>query len=78
IWFKKLIMQILLFNHIDASTFKIEGNIYTILKAKWLFQNSTNDDLHQNLKNFLGVCEMHKQNNMSEEAIPQRSSSSLA
>ncbi|XP_019240488.1 PREDICTED: uncharacterized protein LOC109220470 [Nicotiana attenuata] len=43
-----------------------------MLKAEGFFMNSTDDDPTQHLRNFLGVCAMHKQNNVSDDALRLR------
>ncbi|XP_019246263.1 PREDICTED: uncharacterized protein LOC109225910 [Nicotiana attenuata] len=43
-----------------------------MLKAEGFFRNSTDDDPTQHLRNFLGVCAMHKQNNVSDDALRLR------
>ncbi|MCD7458972.1 hypothetical protein HAX54_039723 [Datura stramonium] len=49
--------------HIDYATFKIDGSIYTMLKA---------DGPTLALEDFLEVCNMHKQNNVSNDTIRLR------
>ncbi|XP_019246405.1 PREDICTED: uncharacterized protein LOC109226056 [Nicotiana attenuata] len=43
-----------------------------MLKAEGVFRNSSNDDPKQHLRNFLGVCAMHKQNNVTADALRLR------
>ncbi|XP_019258410.1 PREDICTED: uncharacterized protein LOC109236669 [Nicotiana attenuata] len=57
---------------VDAATFKVEHGLILMLKAEGFFRNSTDDDLTQHLRNFLGVCAMHKQNNVSDGALRLR------
>ncbi|MCE3052299.1 hypothetical protein HAX54_052155, partial [Datura stramonium] len=45
---------------VNASSFKIEESIYTMLKVEGQFNNSTNNDPRQHLKNFSEVCNLHK------------------
>ncbi|MCD9560351.1 hypothetical protein HAX54_018973 [Datura stramonium] len=40
---------------VNASSSKIDESIYTMLKVEGQFHNSTNDDPHEHLKNFLEV-----------------------
>ncbi|XP_019225705.1 PREDICTED: uncharacterized protein LOC109207268 [Nicotiana attenuata] len=49
---------------VDAATFKVEHGLILMLKAEGFFRNSTDDDPTQHLRNFLGVCALHKQNNI--------------
>ncbi|XP_019226883.1 PREDICTED: uncharacterized protein LOC109208256 [Nicotiana attenuata] len=57
---------------VGASTFKVEHGLILMLKAEGFFRNSTDDDPTQHLRNFLGVCVMHKQNNVSDDALRLR------
>ncbi|XP_019244373.1 PREDICTED: uncharacterized protein LOC109224241 [Nicotiana attenuata] len=57
---------------VGASTFKVEHGLILMLKAEGFFRNSTDDDPTQHLRNFLGVCAMHKQNNVSDDALRLR------
>ncbi|XP_070029691.1 uncharacterized protein [Nicotiana sylvestris] len=57
---------------VGAATFKVEHGLILMLKAKGFFRNSTDDDPTQHLRNFLGVCAMHKQNNVSDGALRLR------
>nr|XP_009589272.1 uncharacterized protein LOC104086659 [Nicotiana tomentosiformis] len=43
-----------------------------MLKAEGFFRNSTDDDPTQHLRNFLGMCAMHKQNHVSNDALRLR------
>ncbi|XP_075097891.1 uncharacterized protein LOC107765855 [Nicotiana tabacum] len=54
---------------VDAATFKVEHGLILMLKAEGFFRNSTDDDPTQHHRNFLGVCAMHKQNNVSDDAL---------
>ncbi|XP_070006211.1 uncharacterized protein [Nicotiana sylvestris] len=54
---------------VGAATFKVEHGLILMLKAEGFFRNSTDDDPTQHLRNFLGVCAMHKQNNISDDAL---------
>ncbi|MCE2056061.1 hypothetical protein HAX54_043979, partial [Datura stramonium] len=54
---------------VNSLTFKIDWSIYVMLKAEGQFFKSIDQDLHQHLKNFLEVCNMHKQNNLSNDAL---------
>ncbi|XP_019229820.1 PREDICTED: uncharacterized protein LOC109210804 [Nicotiana attenuata] len=56
---------------VDVATFKVEHGLILMLKAKGFFRNST-DDPTQYFRNFLGVCAMHKQNNVSDDALRLR------
>ncbi|XP_019241897.1 PREDICTED: uncharacterized protein LOC109221924, partial [Nicotiana attenuata] len=57
---------------VGASTFKVEHGLILMLKAEGFFRNSTDEDPTQHLRNFLGVCVMHKQNNVSDDALRLR------
>ncbi|XP_075080104.1 uncharacterized protein LOC142165453 [Nicotiana tabacum] len=57
---------------VGAATFKVEHGLILMLKAEGFFRNSTDDDPTQHLTNFLGVCAMHKQNNVSDDALRLR------
>ncbi|XP_019266419.1 PREDICTED: uncharacterized protein LOC109243865 [Nicotiana attenuata] len=57
---------------VGAAIFKVEHDLILMLKAKGLFRSSTDDDPTQHLRIFLGVCAMHKQNNVSEDALKLR------
>nr|XP_009790664.1 PREDICTED: uncharacterized protein LOC104238085 [Nicotiana sylvestris] len=57
---------------VHAATFNVEHGLILMLKAKGYFRNSNDDDLTQHLRNFLGVCAMHKQNNVSDDALRLR------
>ncbi|XP_070022647.1 uncharacterized protein [Nicotiana sylvestris] len=57
---------------VGAATFKVEHGLILMLKAEGVFRNSTDDDPTQHLRNFLGMCVMHKQNNISDDAIRLR------
>ncbi|XP_070014947.1 uncharacterized protein [Nicotiana sylvestris] len=57
---------------VGAATFKVEHGLILMLKAEGFFRNSTDDDPTQHLRNFLGVCAMHKQNNVSDDALRLR------
>nr|XP_009782958.1 PREDICTED: uncharacterized protein LOC104231631 [Nicotiana sylvestris] len=57
---------------IGAATFKVEHGLILMLKAEGFFRNSTDDDPTQHLRNFLGVCAMHKHNNVSDDALRLR------
>ncbi|XP_033513295.1 uncharacterized protein [Nicotiana tomentosiformis] len=57
---------------VDTATFKVEHGLILMLKAEGFFRNSTDDDPTQYLRNFLGVCAMHKQNNVSDDALRLR------
>ncbi|XP_019235864.1 PREDICTED: uncharacterized protein LOC109216184 [Nicotiana attenuata] len=57
---------------VGASTLKVEHGLILMLKAEGFFKNSTDDDPTQHLRNFLGVCAMHKQNNVSDDALRLR------
>ncbi|XP_075083842.1 uncharacterized protein LOC107819742 [Nicotiana tabacum] len=57
---------------VDAATFKVEHGLILMLKAEGCFRNSTDDDPTQHPRNFLGVCAMHKQNNVSDDALRLR------
>ncbi|XP_070054520.1 uncharacterized protein [Nicotiana tomentosiformis] len=54
---------------VEAATFKVEHGLILMLKEEGCFRNSTDDDPTQHLRNFLGVCAMHKQNNVSDDAL---------
>ncbi|XP_070022971.1 uncharacterized protein [Nicotiana sylvestris] len=57
---------------VGAATFKVEHGLILMLKADGFFRNSTDDDPTQHLRNFLGVCVMHKQNNVLDDALRLR------
>ncbi|XP_070057577.1 uncharacterized protein [Nicotiana tomentosiformis] len=57
---------------VDAATFKVEHGLILMLKAEGFFRNSTDDDRTQHLRNFLGVCAMHKQSNVSDDSLRLR------
>nr|XP_016483090.1 PREDICTED: uncharacterized protein LOC107803814 [Nicotiana tabacum] len=57
---------------VDVATFKVEHGLILMLKAEGFFRNSTYDNLTQHLRNFLGVCAMHKKNNVSDDALRLR------
>nr|XP_009803797.1 PREDICTED: uncharacterized protein LOC104249118 [Nicotiana sylvestris] len=57
---------------VGAATFKVEHGLILMLKAEGFFRNSIDDDPTQHLRNFLGVCVMHKQNNASDDALRLR------
>ncbi|XP_070005944.1 uncharacterized protein [Nicotiana sylvestris] len=57
---------------VGAATFKVEHGLILMLKAEGFFRNSTDDDPTQQLRNFLGVCVMHKHNNVSDDALRLR------
>ncbi|MCD7469943.1 hypothetical protein HAX54_009363 [Datura stramonium] len=38
---------------VNSNSFKIDGSVYTILKAEGQFHHSTDQEPHQHLKNFL-------------------------
>ncbi|XP_070002800.1 uncharacterized protein [Nicotiana sylvestris] len=57
---------------VGAATFKVEHGLILMLKAEGFFRNSTDDDPTQHLRKFLGVCAMHKQNNVSNDALRLR------
>ncbi|XP_070014256.1 uncharacterized protein [Nicotiana sylvestris] len=57
---------------VSAATFKVEHGLILMLKAEGFFRNSTDDDPTHHLRNFLGVCAMHKQNNVSDDALRLR------
>nr|XP_009777677.1 PREDICTED: uncharacterized protein LOC104227184 [Nicotiana sylvestris] len=57
---------------VGAATFKVEHGLILMLKAEGCFRNSTDNDATQHLRNFLGVCAMHKQNNVSDDALRLR------
>lgn len=54
---------------VNAPAFKVDASIYTMLKAEGLFRNSIDDDPHQHVKNFIGMCAMHKQPNVPDDII---------
>ncbi|XP_070019541.1 uncharacterized protein [Nicotiana sylvestris] len=56
----------------SAATFKVEHGLILMLKAEGFFRNSTDDDPTQHLRKFLGVCAMHKQNNISDDDLRLR------
>ncbi|XP_070025323.1 uncharacterized protein [Nicotiana sylvestris] len=57
---------------VGAVTFKVEHGLILMLKAEGFFWNFTDNDLTQHLRNFLGVCAMHKQKNISDDALRLR------
>ncbi|XP_070015444.1 uncharacterized protein [Nicotiana sylvestris] len=57
---------------VGTATFKVEHSLILMLKAEGFFRNSTDDDPTQHLRNFLGVCAMHEQNNDSDDALRLR------
>ncbi|XP_075097922.1 uncharacterized protein LOC107803687 [Nicotiana tabacum] len=57
---------------VEASTFKVEHGLILMLKAEGFYRNSTDDDPTQHLRNFLGVCAMHKHSNVSDDALRLR------
>ncbi|XP_019259930.1 PREDICTED: uncharacterized protein LOC109237971 [Nicotiana attenuata] len=57
---------------VGAATFKVEHGLILMLKEEGFFRNSTDDDPTQHLRNFLGVCAMHKQNNVTADALRLR------
>ena len=57
---------------VGTATFKVEHGLILMLKVEGFFQNSTDDDPTQHLRNFLGVCAMHKQNNVSDDSLRLR------
>nr|XP_016506364.1 PREDICTED: uncharacterized protein LOC107824140 [Nicotiana tabacum] len=57
---------------VGAATFKVEHGLILMLKAEGFFRNSTDDDPTQHLRNFLGVCAMYKQNNVSDDSLRLR------
>ncbi|XP_075111700.1 uncharacterized protein LOC142181916 [Nicotiana tabacum] len=57
---------------VGAATFKVEHGLILMLNAEGFFRNFTDDDPTQHLRKFLGVCAMHKQNNVSDVALRLR------
>nr|XP_009795132.1 PREDICTED: uncharacterized protein LOC104241874 [Nicotiana sylvestris] len=57
---------------VGAAKFKVEHGLILMLKAEGFFRNSTDDDPTHHLRNFLGMCAMHKQNNVSDDALRLR------
>nr|XP_009801255.1 PREDICTED: uncharacterized protein LOC104247022 [Nicotiana sylvestris] len=57
---------------VGAATFKVEHGLILMLKAEGFFRNTSDDDLTQHLRNFLGVCVMHKKNNVTADALRLR------
>ncbi|XP_059295574.1 uncharacterized protein LOC132048910 [Lycium ferocissimum] len=57
---------------VNAAYCQIVSTIYQLLKLEEYFQNSTDDDPHQHLKNFVGVCTQHMQNVVPNDAIQLR------
>nr|XP_016490083.1 PREDICTED: uncharacterized protein LOC107809902 [Nicotiana tabacum] len=57
---------------VGAATSKVEHGLILMLKAEGFFRNSTDDDPTLYLRNFLGMCAMHKQNNISDDALRLR------
>ncbi|XP_009795439.2 uncharacterized protein [Nicotiana sylvestris] len=57
---------------VGDATFKVEHGLILMLKVEGFFRNSIDDDPTQHLRNFLGVCAMHKQNNVSDDALGLR------
>ncbi|XP_070015461.1 uncharacterized protein [Nicotiana sylvestris] len=55
-----------------TTTFNVEHGLIVMLKAEGFFRNSTDDDPTQHLRKFLGVCVMHKQNNVLDDALRLR------
>lgn len=46
-------------SRVKDTSFKVDANIYNMLKTEKMLWNSTDDELHQHLKNFLEVYAMH-------------------
>ncbi|XP_019266602.1 PREDICTED: uncharacterized protein LOC109244031 [Nicotiana attenuata] len=57
---------------VGATTFKVEHSLILLLKAEGFFRNSTDNDSTPHLRNFLGECAIHKQNNISDDALRLR------
>ncbi|KAK4360386.1 hypothetical protein RND71_019338 [Anisodus tanguticus] len=55
-----------------GANFKIDSSLYQLLKLEGYFQNSTNDDPHQHLRNVLGVCQTHTHNVTYLDALQLR------